>query len=63
MLYVAEHLNLAWTTARAVLFDLSLNGQLKAVKTTKSWVFQPQEAVGDSEPQSRCVIHKMDERR
>jgi hypothetical protein len=38
-LYVAEHLNLAWGTARALLFELSLNGELNAVKTTKSWIF------------------------
>ena len=40
-LYVAEHLHLAWGTARALLFELSLNGELNAIKTTKSWIFTP----------------------
>ncbi len=39
--YVAERLHLAWGTARALLFELSLNGELNAVKTTKSWIFTP----------------------
>ncbi len=37
--YVAEALKLAWTTARAILLDLSLNGELAAIKTTKSYIF------------------------
>ncbi len=60
MLYVAEHLNLAWTTARAILFDLSLNGQLKAIKTTKSWIFQLHEVSPES---AQAPNHKIDERR
>jgi hypothetical protein len=50
MLYVAKRLNLTWTTARAILFDLSLNRQIKALKTTKSWVFS---VLPDSLPPER----------
>lgn len=37
--YVATNLNMNWASARAVLLQLSLEGRLKAVKTTKSWIF------------------------
>jgi hypothetical protein len=37
--FVAFNLNLSWVTARALLFTLALEGKLKCMKTSKSWVF------------------------
>jgi hypothetical protein len=37
--YIAKLLGLSWVTAKAILFDLSLTGELGAIKTTKSWIF------------------------
>ncbi|MEM1589737.1 MAG: hypothetical protein QW175_04915 [Candidatus Bathyarchaeia archaeon] len=37
--YVAYPLGVFWVTARALLFELTLQGQIKATKTIKSWVF------------------------
>ena len=37
--YVATNVGLNWPSTRAVLMQLSLEGRLNAVKTTKSWVF------------------------
>ena len=37
--YIANVLGMNWASTRAILFQLSLEGKLKAVKTTKSWIF------------------------
>jgi predicted ArsR family transcriptional regulator len=37
--FVAKNLGLSWSTARAILMQLCLEGRLKATKTTKSWIF------------------------
>jgi len=37
--FVATNLRINWGTARALLFELVMNGQLGAIKTTKSWIF------------------------
>jgi predicted ArsR family transcriptional regulator len=37
--YVAYNLKTTWPTARALLFKLASQGKVKAVKTTKSWIF------------------------
>jgi len=37
--FVAFNLKLSWVTARALLFALALEGKLKYMKTSKSWVF------------------------
>ena len=37
--YVANHLEIAWGTARAILLDMALEGKIKAEKTTKSLIF------------------------
>jgi hypothetical protein len=37
--FVAFNLNLSWVTARALLFTLALEGKLKCMKTSKSWIF------------------------
>ncbi len=39
--YIAKLLGLSWVTAKAILFDLSLTGELGAIKTTRSWIFTP----------------------
>jgi len=37
--YVAQHFSIAWGTARAILLDLALKGEIKSQKTTKSLIF------------------------
>ncbi|MFB0501094.1 MAG: hypothetical protein ACETVP_01350 [Candidatus Bathyarchaeia archaeon] len=37
--YVAQRFDLAWGTARAILLDLAVRGQVKIQKTTKSLIF------------------------
>lgn len=37
--YIAQNLNLAWGTARAILLDLTVKGKIKSQKTTKSLIF------------------------
>jgi predicted transcriptional regulator len=39
--YVAYHLGVSWHTARALLLELTAQGKLKAIDTTKSYVFVP----------------------
>jgi predicted transcriptional regulator len=39
--YVAYHLGVSWHTARALLLELTTQGKLKAIDTTKSYVFVP----------------------
>lgn len=38
---VANTLHINWATARVILLELALNGYVKAVKTSKSYVFLP----------------------
>jgi len=37
--FVAQHFNLAWGTARAILLNLVINGKIQTQKTTKSLIF------------------------
>lgn len=37
--YVADRVDVAWHQARAQLFKLAMEGKVKAVNTTKSWIF------------------------
>jgi len=37
--FVAFNLRLSWVTTRALLFTLALQGKIKFMKTSKSWVF------------------------
>jgi hypothetical protein len=37
--YVAQHFNLAWGTARAILLNLVIDGRVQTQKTTKSLIF------------------------
>ena len=37
--YVADHVNIAWHQARSQLFKLAMEGKIKGVDTTKSWIF------------------------
>ena len=37
--FVAKHLGVSWVTARGLLFSAALKGKVKAVKTSKSWIF------------------------
>ncbi|GEM_PF-2245382 len=37
--YVAYHCGISWATARAILFRLVAEGKIKAMDTTKSWIF------------------------
>ena len=41
---VAKEFNISWTTARAILLELALEGEVKVMKTTKSYVFIPKGA-------------------
>ena len=43
--YVAHKLGVSWSTAKSLLFELALNGKVKAQKTTKSWIFSRSESV------------------
>ncbi len=36
---IAKRFNIAWNTAKALLLELALEGEIKAMKTTKSYVF------------------------
>lgn len=38
--YIAHNLDVAWATARGILFELALRREIIAEKTTKSWIFQ-----------------------
>lgn len=37
--FVAHNLRIHWTTARGLLLNMALKGKIKAVKTTKSFIF------------------------
>lgn len=39
--YIARQLHIAWDTARSLLLSLAVQGRVSAVKTMKSWIFQP----------------------
>ena len=41
---VAKEFNISWTTSRAILLELALEGEVKVMKTTKSYVFIPKGA-------------------
>lgn len=41
--FVAHHLGMAWSTARALLFKLALDGKIVARKTSKAWIFSASE--------------------
>jgi len=36
---IAKKFNISWNTARTILLELALEGEVEAVKTTKSYVF------------------------
>jgi len=38
---VAKEFGISWTTARAILLELALEGEVETIKTTKSYVFIP----------------------
>jgi len=38
--FVAKRCELTWPSARAVLFQLALEGKITATKTAKSWIFE-----------------------
>jgi len=38
---VAKEFEISWTTARAILLELALEGEVEVMKTTKSYVFIP----------------------
>jgi hypothetical protein len=42
--WIAFNLKICWSTARGLLLNMALKGQIKALKTTKSFVFSPKEA-------------------
>ena len=37
--YVAYHVKVSWHTVRAILLKLAAEGKIKAMNTTKSWIF------------------------
>ena len=37
--YVRYHAKTSWTTAKTALLELLLQGEVKGVKTSKSWIF------------------------
>jgi predicted Rossmann fold nucleotide-binding protein DprA/Smf involved in DNA uptake len=39
--YIARQLHVAWGTGRSLLLSLALKGHITAIKTMKSWIFQP----------------------
>lgn len=43
---VAREFKISWTTARALLLELALEGEVEVMKTTKSYIFIPKR--GDS---------------
>ena len=48
--YVAQHFNLAWGTARAILLNLAVCGKVRAQKTTKSLIFWVEKDNGETAP-------------
>lgn len=41
--YVARKIGVTWASTRAILFELSIERRLRAVRTTHSWVFVRQQ--------------------
>ena len=37
--FVAQHVNIAWGTARAILLNMTVLGKIQTQKTTKSLIF------------------------
>ncbi|ADB57516.1 hypothetical protein Arcpr_0450 [Archaeoglobus profundus DSM 5631] len=38
---VAREFGISWTTARAILLELALEGEVEVMKTSKSYIFIP----------------------
>jgi len=38
---IAKKFNISWNTARTILLELALEGEVEVLKTTKSYVFIP----------------------
>lgn len=38
--YVAHHIGMGWGTARSVLLNMALKGEIQSEKTTKSLIFK-----------------------
>lgn len=49
--YVAHKLGVSWSTAKSLLLELALKGEIKAQKTTKSWIFSESESA-KTEPEA-----------
>ncbi len=47
--FVARNLGIAWGTARYLLLELAVKGKLKALKTTKSYVFVAKDQEGPAD--------------
>lgn len=47
--YVGYNAGVSWTTARAILFELILQGRVLAQKTSKSWIFHTRTSSRDAE--------------
>ena len=47
--FVAQHFNLAWGTARAILLNLVIDGRIQTQKTTKNLIFWADED-GETSP-------------
>ena len=43
---IAKKFDISWNTAKAILLELALEGEVKATKTTKSYVFTVKENGG-----------------
>jgi hypothetical protein len=41
--YVAYHLKVTWQTARSLLLKMSLRGKIKALETSKGFMFCPKQ--------------------
>ena len=46
---VAREFRIQWNTARAILLELALEGEVEVVKTTKSYVFIPKRGEVDGD--------------
>ena len=46
--YVRHHLSVCWQTARAVLFNLVLEGKIRGTKTTAGWFFSADQEKGQN---------------
>ena len=62
--YIAHNLSVSWTTARAILFELSMKDRIKAQKTSKSWIFWMPESESEGvrkkalQVEANCVLRK-----